>query len=92
MRVIFENPRMLLFTPYHVVTSCKISEKYNGWLLRKVDADARTHGHRVNSKVPIPTKVGGPTTATIQTYIQTKFNMGKNLRRHKKIFVSLQQH
>ena len=61
MRVIFENPRMLLFTPYHVVTSCKISEKYNGCPLRKADADARTDArNRVNSKVPIPTKVGGP--------------------------------
>ena len=61
MRVIYENPRMLLFTPYHVLTSCKISEKNNGCPLRKVDADGRTDGrNRVNSKVPIPTKVGGP--------------------------------
>ena len=44
MRVIFENPRMLLFTPYHVVTSCKISEKNNGYPLRKVDADGHTDG------------------------------------------------
>ena len=63
-RIIFKNPRMLLFT-YNFVTSCKISEKYNGWLLRKVDEDGRTDGrtdgrNRVNYKVPIPTKVGGP--------------------------------
>ena len=41
-RIIFKNPRMLLFTPYYLITSCKISGKYNGWPLRKVDADART--------------------------------------------------
>ena len=41
-RIIFKNQRMLLFTPYNVVTSCKISEKYSGWLLRKVDMIGRT--------------------------------------------------
>ena len=81
MRIIFENPRMLHFTPYHAVTSCKISEKYNGCPLRKVDADGRTHNgrNRVNSKVPIPTKVKGPknppgvvpppSTPTVNAYV-----------------------
>ena len=59
MRIIFENPRMLLLTTYHVLTSCKISEKYNDCPLRKLDADARTDTrNRVNSKVQFPTKVG----------------------------------
>ena len=43
-RIIFKYPRMLLFTPYYVVTLCKISQKYNGWLLRKVDTDRRKDG------------------------------------------------
>ena len=61
----FRKSENVTFTPYHVVTSCKISEKYNGCPLRKVDADGRTEErkngrNRVNSKVPNPTKVGGP--------------------------------
>ena len=59
-RIIFKNQRIFHFTPYDVVTSCKISEKYNGWLLRKVGADGR---NKVNSKVSIPTKVRGPKTS-----------------------------
>ena len=66
-RIIFKNQRMLHFLPYKVVTPCKISEKYNGYSLRILGTDARTDGRtdgrtRVNSKVPIPTKVGGPTS------------------------------
>ena len=40
--VIFENPRMLLFTPYHVVTHAKFQKKQ--WLPVEKSWRGRTHG------------------------------------------------
>ena len=51
-RFIFKNRRMSLCNLAKVTTSCKISEKLNGWSRRKIRTNGRTNGHASKHKSP----------------------------------------